>query len=73
LTEHGAILASNPPTRTWEIVLVEDGSTAPAGGARPGPTDAPLNNRRQAAVILLTMFVFLGALVLLAWWAAGNG
>jgi hypothetical protein len=52
---------------------MEDGSTGPSGGPQPGLHDAPLNNRRQAAVILLTMVVFLVALVFLAWWAAGNG
>jgi hypothetical protein len=52
---------------------MEEGSTGPSGGTRPGQTDVTPNNRRQAAVILLTMVVFLTGLVLLACWAAGNG
>ena len=52
---------------------MEEGSTGPSGGAQPGLADAPLNNRRQAAIILLTMAAFLVGLVLLACWAAGNG
>jgi hypothetical protein len=52
---------------------MEDGSTGSSGGSQPGLTDVTPNNRRQAAMILFTMVVFLVGLVLLACWAAGNG
>jgi hypothetical protein len=52
---------------------MEDGSTGSSGGSQPGLTDITPHNRRQAAVIMLTMAVFLVGLVVLACWAAGNG